>query len=172
MNKRDIKYVIVLISIAFFTILGFVFGICDLIEYNNTVENAVTVLATVESAHLQYREEVHWNAGVGDDVDKEVTRVPYYTYSISYTFEGKEYHCGYDGNSHIGEMIEGEQIEIVIDSNNPEHMITDKQKGKANFFFAYMFLSFFIVTLFIWIIRRYKVHKQFPSFAHRTAGCY
>lgn len=153
MKKRDVKYLIILPILLFFTIFCFVSGMRDLIEYNNTVENAVTVAATVESTHLHYREETHRNAGAGDNIDKEIALVPYFTYSISYTFEGKEYRCGYDGRSHIGEMIEGEQIEIVIDSNNPEQMITDKNNGEGALICACWFLLFFVVVLFIWIIK-------------------
>ena len=150
----------VLLSILlFFTILGFSVGINKLSEYTNYTKNAVTVMATVEKAHLQYREEIDWTFGAGDDIEEVVKQIPYYTYSISYTFEGKEYHRGYNGTSHDGELIEGGKIEIVIDASDPEHIITEGQNGKGDIFFACIFLSIFIIVLAIWIRRRIRANK-------------
>ena len=110
---------------------------------HNHNKNAVAVVATVEDVHVQYREVTHRNMGAGDYFDEEVRKIPYYTYSISYTFEGEEYRCCYNGQSHTGELVEGGQIGLRIDSTNPEYIIPADEK--ADFLFAGLFLHFLLL---------------------------
>lgn len=156
LKKRDRKYVVILLVLSFFTILGFSVAIKNSIEYKKHAENAVTVVATVEDSYVSFRTEVNWNAGAGDYVEEEVTKIPYYTHALSYTFDGKAYRCGYGC---AFEMEKGTQIELVIDSEDPEHIITEGQNGKGDFIFAGFFLSMVLIISLTWFIRRRKVRR-------------
>lgn len=72
-------------------------------------------------------------------MDKEVTQVPYYTYSVTYTYEGKEHHCTTGGYFSTTEPEKGTPTEIVIDSSDPEYMITETQTGKSDLFLGWFY---------------------------------
>ena len=158
-KKRDIKYIVVLLVCAVFMVTGFVEGAKDAAEYNRLSQNAVTVTAFVEDSFMSVREEVDWDSGAGDDVDKTVTKIPYYTHRVSYTYEGKEYTGTYGGYYHTTDLAKGTPVEIVIDASNPEQQIDGKPTGKGNFASACIFLCIFLAVLITWLIRRKKYHK-------------
>lgn len=93
----------------------------------------------MEASHLRFREEVKWDSGAGDDVANEITQVPYYTYSVTYTYEGKEYHCTTGGYFSSVELEKGTPVEITIDAADPEYVITETQTGKSDLFLGWFY---------------------------------
>lgn len=156
LKKRDLKYILALLLLAILIITSIADTIKDTEAYNKRTQNAVTVTATVGDSFQHFRKEVDWYSGAGDDVEKEVTMVPYYTYQISYTFEGKEYTCTDGGTT---AMRKGTQTEVVIDAENPEQLLTISDLSKPDFDTVWIYLCIFFLILLIWLVRKYKVHK-------------
>ena len=158
-KKRDLKYILVLLLLVILIISSIVETMEDTEAYYEHMQNAVTVTATVGDSFQHFRKEVDWYSGAGDDVEKEVSMVPYYTYQISYTFEGKEYTCTDGGYNHTTAMRKGMQTEVVIDAENPEQLLTIRDLSKPDFDIVWIYLCIFFLILLIWLIRKFKVHK-------------
>ena len=164
-SKGDWKYLIPLVLIAILTVSSVVSGIKKNAEYDEYIirrEHAVTVVATVDSSYLQFREEVKWHTGAGDDVDKEVIRHPYRVHKLLYTYNGKEYSTVYGGawSSSTLEMPKGTEIELMIDPNDPETVFYENySSNKSNFFSTWLCLVLFFTVLAIWIFKVLKRRK-------------
>ena len=164
--KSRWKFVIALALLALATIGTWTSEIdknAEKIDYENRRKNAVTVVATVVDSYLQFREEVKWNAGAGDDVDKEVIKHPYRIHRLSYEYNGVEYMCGYGGSwsSSTIEMPKGTEVELLIDPYDPETVFDEYYvPKKASYFGTYFFLSIFLIILSVWVFKEIKYRRK------------
>ena len=158
LSEKDRVVVVTLVVLLFFSIVCFCAEFKNIKENEKSIANTVPVIATVEDIALEYREEVQWNSGAGDDVDKEVIQVPYYVYRLMYTHEGKEYRIGYTGYIE-GDSEIGAQVQLMIDSTDPLNIIDNTQK-KRDFFFGWMFLVIFAAVFVIWLLVRSRRKKD------------
>lgn len=163
-KASNLKYIIALILIAFVTINTFIDGVKQNEKYRNYINgrnSAVSVVATVQSSYLGFWDEVEWNAGAGDDVDKEVITHQYRIHLLTYEYKGKEYTCNYGNSFSDIEMPKGTEVEILIDPANPENVFDEHYTPrKSSFFVTWLCLAVFLLVLVLWGVKSFKRRQK------------
>lgn len=146
------RYVKILFTLA--VAAGMLFsvytGISKHMEHETSMQNAVTVTATVEGSVEQFREKQEFFAGAGDTIDTYTSIETYHIYVLSYTYQGTQYRCGY--SEYPGST--GSQISVRIDPAQPDCILSDQSGATADFVFGGMFGAIFLVLIIVWYRRK------------------
>ena len=163
-GKRTEGFNSFLIILVVFTVISFSMGIKEVIVYNSHLKNAVTVTATLGESYVHYRDEVDWIMGAGDDIEKEVNKVSFFSQLLSYTYEGKEYTHSCTSSDLINMGIdlpfeENSNVEIRIDSSDPNYIIHTGPKT-VDFYLGLIPLTILVITLSVYQIKKHTIRRQ------------